>query len=270
MRRPLATLILAIAAITSASATASAQKNPSNRFMENCERNSGDNERFCEQRNFTLPATQGLTVDGRANGGITVHGWDKPSIQVVAMIQASARSEADAQALARQVNVLTNGAEIRSEGPSTRGGGESWSVSYEIWAPRHTALSLASTNGGIAVDAIDAKMDLETVNGGLELVDVDGDVRGTTTNGGITARLSGERWRGAGLDVKTSNGGVHLYLPGNYSANLETGTTNGSLNLGFPVTVQGTVGRHISTQIGGGGATIRAMTTNGGVSISRS
>jgi hypothetical protein len=82
--------------------------------------------------------------------------------------------------------------------------------------------------------------------------------------------LSGDRWRGTGLDLRTSNGGVHLYLPTNYSANLETGTTNGSLSLGFPITVRGDIGRHVSTQLGGGGAMIRAMTTNGGVSITRS
>jgi len=261
---------LSIALVVLIAASASAQKNPSSNFMDNCNRNNGNDERFCEERNFTMPASQMLNVDGRSNGGITVHGWDKSSIQVIAMIQASARTEAEAQTLARQVNVLTNGAEIRSAGPATNGDHQSWSVSYEIWVPRHTNLSLASTNGGLSVDSIDAKMELETVNGGLALVDVDGDVHGSTTNGGITARLSGERWRGAGLDLRTSNGGVHLYLPSNYSANLETGTTNGSLNLGFPVAVRGDIGRHVSTQLGSGGAMIRAITTNGGVSITRS
>jgi hypothetical protein len=44
---------------------------------------------------------------------------------------------------------------------------------------------------------------------------------------------------------------------------------NGGLDLGFPITVQGNVGRRLTTQLGAGGATIRAITTNGGVSVRR-
>ena len=142
-------------------------------------------------------------------------------------------------------------------------------MSYEVWAPRHTDLSLNASNGGLAVDGVDARLQLETVNGGLNLVDVEGDVRGRTVNGGITAELSGDRWRGSGLDLRTSNGGVHIYIPASYSAMLETGTVNGGMDIGFPITVQGSFSRQISTQLGAGGATIRATTTNGGVSIRR-
>jgi DUF4097 and DUF4098 domain-containing protein YvlB len=209
-----------------------------------------------------------LTVDGRQNGGITVHGWDRNEIKVTAMIQAQAETEAAAESLAKQVTVTTNNG-VRANGPSSRYRDESWSVSYEIWAPRHTDLTLTASNGGIRVDAMDARMELETVNGGLNLSDVAGDVRGTTVNGGVTAELSGDRWNGAGLDLRTSNGGVHLLLPANYSAQLETGTVNGGMDIGFPITVQGSLGRRLTAQLGNGGARIRAVTTNGGVSIRR-
>jgi hypothetical protein len=261
---------LSLALLVTTAAGMAAQSSPSSRFPDNCNRYGRDDRaHFCEERNLAMPATQSLTVDGRANGGVTVHGWDRNQIQVVAMVQTTAQSEGDAQSLARQVNVVANGSDVHSDGPRTHGA-ESWSVSYEVWAPRGTNLALRSTNGGLAVDAMNATLDLQTVNGGLSLSDVNGDVRGVTTNGGITARLSGDRWIGAGLDLSTSNGGVHLYLPDNYSANLETGTTNGTLNVGFPVTVQGRFAQHISTQIGSGGAPIRAVTTNGGVSITKS
>ena len=110
-------------------------------------------------------------------------------------------------------------------------------------------------------------MDLGTVNGGLSLRRVAGDVRAETTNGGLTVELDGDRWRGAGLDARTTNGGVQLDIPRDYSARLETGTVNGSMNIDFPVTVQGSIGRRITTQLGSGGPSIRAITTNGGVRI---
>ncbi|MDB4877723.1 MAG: hypothetical protein JWM41_4169 [Gemmatimonadetes bacterium] len=270
MSRPLPTrALLAAALMVSAAAAAAAQSDRAARFMENCQRNRSDNEQFCETRDFTLAAGKSLTVDGRENGGITVHGWDRAETKVVAMIQAQALSVSDAASIAKQISIATNGADVRATGPSMNGRRESWSVSYEIWAPRQTDLSLSASNGGLSVDGIASRMDLETVNGGLSLADVAGDVRGTTVNGGITADLSGDRWVGSGLDLKTSNGGVHLTLPSNYSAQLETGTVNGGMDIGFPITVQGTLGRRFSTQLGNGGAMIRATTTNGGVSIRR-
>ncbi len=247
-----------------------AQSSPSERFLDNCRRNRSDYEQFCETRNVAVAAARSLVVDGRENGGITVHAWDKAEIQVVAMVQAHAESANEAQNIARQIVIASGNGNIRADGPRTNGQrNESWAVSFEIWAPRQTELALTASNGGISVDGMNARMSLETVNGGLTVTDVDGDIRGSTVNGGITADLSGDRWHGSGLDLRTSNGGVHLSVPSNYSALLETGTVNGGLDVGFPVTVQGSFGRTFTTQLGNGGATIRAVTTNGGVSIRR-
>jgi DUF4097 and DUF4098 domain-containing protein YvlB len=81
-------------------------------------------------------------------------------------------------------------------------------------------------------------------------------------------QLTGDRWDGEELDVTTTNGGIVMSMPANYSAHLETGTVNGSLQIGFPVTVQGNT-RELAVNLGSGGPTIRARTTNGGVRINR-
>jgi DUF4097 and DUF4098 domain-containing protein YvlB len=88
-------------------------------------------------------------------------------------------------------------------------------------------------------------------------------------NGGLSIDLAGAGWDGGGMDVRTTNGGVTLSIPENYSAHLETGTVNGGLKTDFPITLQGEVKRELSLDLGGGGQTIRAVTTNGGVSIKR-
>jgi DUF4097 and DUF4098 domain-containing protein YvlB len=255
--------------VIAASAPASGQTDRASRFMENCNRNRSDYPQFCETRDFTLPASQSLSVDGRENGGVTVHGWNQGQIRVLAMVQTQAETDADASALAKNVAITTSSGSVAATGPRRDNRHESWSVSYEIWAPSNTNLSLVAMNGGISVDNVESQMDLETLNGGLTLTDVDGNVRGTTTNGGVTVNLSGDRWRGTGLDLKTTNGGVRINVPSNYSAMLEAGTVNGGLDLGFPITVQGNVGRRLTTQLGAGGATIIAITTNGGVSVRR-
>ena len=108
------------------------------------------------------------------------------------------------------------------------------------------------------------------MNGGVSLKRVGGNVKGGTTNGGLSVELAGERWDGEALDVSTTNGGVSVSIPENYSARLETGTVNGHLSIDFPVTVQGNITKELAVNLGAGGATIRAMTTNGGVRIHRS
>ena len=266
---PVFLLLVLQVATAGAQATQATPSDRAARFMENCRNDHWDNrETFCETRDVNIATTADLDVDSRDNGGITVHGWDKPNIQVVAMVQTQAETQADARDMAKDVTISTSNGELRADGPSTRRR-ESWSVSFEIWVPKHTNLSLRARNGGIEVEDVDSRMDMNTQNGGLRLRDVAGDVHGETTNGGVTAELSGDKWSGAGLDVRTTNGGVHLYIPDNYSARLETGTVNGGMDIGFPITVQGSLGRRLSTQLGSGGPTIRATTTNGGVSIRR-
>ena len=88
-------------------------------------------------------------------------------------------------------------------------------------------------------------------------------------NGGLVVELDGASWDGEVLDVKTTNGGIVMAIPENYSANLQTGTVNGHLSIDFPVTVQGRIGKELAVNLGNGGATVRAMTTNGGVKIRR-
>jgi DUF4097 and DUF4098 domain-containing protein YvlB len=256
--------LIPVASACALATTAVAQS--SSNFIDNCQRNRNDNAHVCETRNVSVGAVRALAVDGRENGGVTVHGWDKAEVQVVAMIEAQAETDAAAQAIAHGITISSNGGEVHADGPQVERP-QSWSVSYEVWAPRTTALAVTARNGGIAVDGIEATMNLQTVNGGLDLRDVAGNVHGVTTNGGITADLGGDRWRGDGLDLRTSNGGVELRIPSNYSANLETGTVNGDLDIQIPVTASALPTRQLSTRLGNGGATVRAMTTNGGVSI---
>jgi DUF4097 and DUF4098 domain-containing protein YvlB len=144
---------------------------------------------------------------------------------------------------------------------------EHWSASFEVEVPRTALLTLHAQNGGISIEDFRGAAEFQTRNGGVSLRNVGGDIHGETTNGGVNVDLKGDRWDGTGLDVQTRNGGIRLRLPEHYSAELETGTTNGRINVDFPIPVQGTVRRHLTTTLGAGGARIRAITTNGGVTI---
>ena len=234
---------------------------------DNWERDS-DGERYCEVREITLTAGRDLiSVDGRQNGGIKVEGWNRNEIRVRARVTAHARTESAAERLAEEVEIHTSGT-IYADVPETRR--KEWtSVSYRLMVPRRSNLSLETFNGGISIESVEGNMDFEALNGGVALVDLAGDVRGETTNGGVTVELTGDEWDGDGLDVETTNGGVKIYVPDDYSADLETSTVNGKVEVDFPVTVRGRIDSRIATKLGDGGKTIHVKTTNGGVKVRR-
>jgi hypothetical protein len=223
--------------------------------------------RVCEIRELTVPASGTLSVDAGQNGSIRVTGERRRDAHVRARVQAWGVDEADAERVAAAVTIRSDGV-LRAEGPD-RGGRTGWSVTFEVLAPLETDLALETKNGSIAVSQVRGDLQLEAVNGSINLDSVAGNVRGRTTNGGVDANLAGATWEGAGLDLRTTNGGVRLRLPDDYSARLEATTVHGGVDIDFPVTVQGRMGRELSTTLGDGGPLLRVATTNGGVRVSR-
>jgi hypothetical protein len=267
MRTPIIACLL-IASVLPAQQQATLPQSRADRFMRNCD-NWGDRDReqHCEVRDLTLRApARSLYIDGRDNGSVHVYGWDKNEVLVRALVSASAYTADEAKALAAEVKVETDGDRVRSDGPSYRRR-TSWYVSYEVWVPRKTSFDTETSNGSVSVEGVEGRMDLRAQNGSITLRDVAGDIRGQTSNGSVNAQLSGTSWKGDGLDLTTSNGSVNLEIPKGYNARLETGTVNGGMNIDFPITVQGTIGRRITTNLGTGGTRVRAVTTNGSVRI---
>ena len=249
-----------------------AQKEKSKDRSLTCNENSWYNDRLignCEIREQTLALSGGtIAIDGRQNGGVSVRGWDQNQVLIRARVQTGAATGAEAEALGRQIKIETSGAKIFASGPENRKD-YNWSVSYEVFVPRRADLSIQTQNGGIAITDVNGRIDFTALNGGVVLKRIGGDVRGSTTNGGLAIVLSGDHWDGESLDVSTTNGGVMMSVPENYSAHLETGTVNGGVMVDFPVTVQGRINKQIALNLGSGGATVKAMTTNGGVHLKR-
>jgi DUF4097 and DUF4098 domain-containing protein YvlB len=223
----------------------------------------GSKERVCESRQTTLPLAGGeLSVTGK-NGGIEVTGEDRNDVALEAQVTAAASSHEEAERLVHEVRIETNGT-IHAEGPSTG----NWSVNFKLRVPKHLAAKLQTQNGGIGLANLDGTVNAETTNGGISLNNMSGDVHATTTNGGLHISLTGDSWHGAGLVAKSTNGGVHMTVPENYSAHLIAGTVNGGTSVHLPMTANVMNSRrHIDGQIGHGGPTVQVETVNGGVSI---
>lgn len=231
---------------------------------------SSDRVSFNELRETTVAASGSLNVDGRQNGGISVKGEDRSDILVRACVQAWGKTDDEAKSLASNVKINT-GSTIKAENSADD---NNWSVSYEILVPRSTNLDLTAHNDGISVNGAEGTISFDTTNGGVNLNGVAGTVKGRTSNGGINVVLVGNSWKGNGLDVQTTNGGVSVTVPENFAAHVEAGTTNGGFSSDLPglQPQKSDNERHqrptrISTDLNGGGPTVRIMTTNGGVRI---
>lgn len=263
--------ILAIVGLAIAlGGTATAQRRAASDEWCRDEQWGDDREGFCEVREYTVPAAGAtMSVNAEPNGGIRVEGSSRRDILVRARVVATARTVEEARALAGRVDVVATADRVSADGPGGLGRREGWHVSYRLEVPTGTPLSLRTTNGGIGIDNVNSRVEFRTVNGGVKLSRMGGDVEGRTSNGGVDVNLDGAAWQGVGLDVQTTNGGVKLSIPEGYSAHLDTGTVNGSVRVDFPITVQGMLGRSLSTDLGGGGATLRVRTSNGGVKITK-
>jgi hypothetical protein len=79
--------------------------------------------------------------------------------------------------------------------------------------------------------------------------------------------LEGTTWRGGGLSVRSTNGGVQIQMRGGYSAHLVAHTTNGGISGDFPNGPDGHSHSSLDTTVGQGGPTLDFGTTNGGISF---
>jgi hypothetical protein len=241
------------------------------RSAEDWCRESGDSRdgaRACDVREYTI-ASDSVEVDAGKNGGVRVIGGSRSDTLVRARVVATAETQAAADALVREVKVSTDGGRVSATGPERSGERRGWHVSFEVRVPSRANVSARTSNGGISIANVAGTVGFDAVNGGVTLSRVSGDVRGKTVNGGVTVELAGDHWEGAGLDARTTNGGVRIKVPDGYSCQLAVATVNGGVHSDFPLTVQGRIDRKLDVPLGNGGAPVRVTTTNGGVHLTR-
>jgi hypothetical protein len=207
------------------------------------------------------------------NGAITLEASPDAQVHVKAEKLAKAATEAAARDVLKQIEIVESAEPslVRLETRSPRHGmfgGGSTQVTYTVQVPATAAAKLVNTNGRIELVGLEGGVDAETTNGGVRGRDLRGPVRAETTNGGVEIDLAAVHE--GGVDVSTTNGGVELALPADARATVSASCTNGSIDggdLGLDVTES--TRRRLEGRQNGGGARVRAETTNGGIRFSR-
>lgn len=116
------------------------------------------------------------------------------------------------------------------------------------------SLQLKNSNGNVTIDAAGGPVTIANTNGNVRIGTASADVKITNSNGNVGVTL-GKNWRGNAIELHTSAGNVHLYVPPNFAATYTTKTTLGDVRN--------------SANIRNGHATVTATTTFGNVVISQ-
>ena len=114
-----------------------------------------------------MAATAGTLEVAGTNGGISVEGESRGDVRVRAKVVAPAENQQRAKMIADAVRLTPTIDRIEADGPHNLQNREGWSVSYRISVPRALNLSLRTSNGGITVREVEAKVTFRTSNGGV-------------------------------------------------------------------------------------------------------
>lgn len=144
------------------------------------------------------------------------------------------------------------------------------SVEFRVLLPRGVKVGVATVNGNVTVEGATSDVEAGTVNGEVDITGGVGRVSGSNVNGNVRARLNRVENDGQ-LEFKTVNGSVRVDVPGDFGADIELQTVNGSLNTNFEMTVSGRLDPHrLRAHVGRpGGPQIRIETVNGSVELRR-
>ena len=246
----------------------------------------------------TVPLKPGAEVRlSNVNGGVAVEAWDRNEVRIEAEKQVRAGSSDEARKLMSQIKIDVTpgpaGLRIDTRMPKRgdggflsdlfNGGGVSLGVSYKVQVPRHVALDVVNSNGGLSATGTLGNTHLKTTNGGVTVTEVSGDMRLESSNGAVTVVRSAGTLRaettngaikaelrhlsGGDLSLETSNGGVSVSLPRDARFSVDAETSNGGVRSDFSV-AGGKQGKHsLQGPVNGGGAKLYIRTSNGGVHI---
>lgn len=212
----------------------------------------------------TFPLNPGATVTIKTlNGSIKIEGWDEPRAEVQIIKKGVNGSTA--------VTVRNDEKSLYLEAPSEMRGGQ---VSFEVKLPRNLGtIALNSLNGAITLNEVTGRISVETLNGSINLQDVTGLERATTTNGSIDAQLTGAA-KDYPITLTTTNGGIKLTVDEGFNATLDASTVHGKIDVddefeGIKTEKRMPFGANASGNLGSGGPTVKATTTNGSIKISK-
>ncbi len=220
------------------------------------------------EKNLPLPATGSVTIDNH-NGSITVNTWDRPEIEVRAVIEMNSGfpfSDADRRRFNEtrvDIDKLGDSVRIKSNYPNWSSlQGSDPDIHYTINAPRTARWTVRTHNSRVEVRNLHAALSISTHNGQIDVTGLTGSLDLDTHNGNARIQFASLT---APSSVETHNGDVELTMPAASRFTLQTSGHNGRVQSDFGISTR-TIGRrggNVDGAVNGGGPSLRLTTHNG-------
>ena len=240
-----------------------------------------------ENRRFAFGGT--VTVIGAPRGAVTVEGWSRNEVELVADVELNAATEADLDQLAtvngfvfdedlNHLSVLTTGTHDRAYMKKTAKNFPKkllnlpWKIDYKLRVPVNTDLEINAGYGPVKVTAVEGALRISATESETALTLTGGLVSTTVTAGVVTLTVPARSWRGAGADIRLATGVVNVDLPPGFNGDIDaeilrTGkivnTHEGLLSREKP----GITERTVRARAGAGGAFFKFTVGDGTVNI---
>ena len=221
-------------------------------------------------RTYTL-AKDGSVEVVNVNGPIVVEAATGPQVEIRATRVARAKSDEDAQALLKTIEIKEDVAPGRIAVRTVTAAGmtfgrRSVTVEYRLRVPPGLRVSVKTENGGIGLHDVNGTVAATTTNGGVRGTNVSGAVSAHIVNGGIVmdlARVDGP------IELESVNGGIRLDVPPDVNGELEAHAVNGGVSTDDGLTVEASERSRsrITGRFNRGGPRITLSTVNGGVRL---
>lgn len=242
-----------------------------------------------EVRRFAYGGT--VTLVGAPRGAVTVQGWNRNEVELVADIEIKGPTEADLDQLAvvnsfvfdedmNHLSVLTTGTHDRAfmkraaKNFPKRLLNLPWKIDYRLRVPLNTDLEINAGHGPVKVSGVEGAMRVSATESETALTLTGGTVAATVTAGVITLNVPVRSWRGGGADIRIASGTINVELPPGFSADIDADV----LRTGKIVnTYEGLAAREkpgisertVRARAGAGGAYLKFTVGDGTVNIKR-
>lgn len=243
-----------------------------------------------ESSRFSYGGT--VTLIGAPRGSVTVEGWNRNEVEVIADIEWKAETEADLDQLAKvnnfvldedlnHISILTVGTHDRAYMKKSAKNFPKkllnlpWRIDFRVRVPANTDLEISAGYGPLKVSAVEGAMRLSATESETGLTLTGGTVTTTITAGNVLFAIPARSWRGAGADIRVATGILNVELPAGFSGDIDVDVLRSGKIVN---THEGLVAREkpgitertVRARAGAGGAYFKFTVGDGTVNIRRS
>lgn len=232
-----------------------------------------------------------VTIVGAPVGSITVEGWSRSEVDVVADIELKAPSEADLDKLVavntfivdedlNHISILSTGTHDRAYMKKTAKNFPKqlmnlpWKIDYRIKVPASTDVEINAGQGPLRLSGVEGAIRISATAGDADLTLTGGVVSATITAGNVRFAIPVRSWRGGGADIRVAAGQLNVELPAGFNGDIDadilrTGNIANSYEALEVREKPGITERTIRARAGAGGAFFKFTVGDGVLSIKK-